>query len=111
MNIRLREAPTAGKRWRWAMIALSLLLCEGSVLGAEANGAAPAPLRPRGFSLALMGGVAVPACAGQRKCEGLKSPAPTLEALALLRLAPLMGLGLVAQVSRVAWKAPFPFAF
>jgi hypothetical protein len=112
----MREAFMTVQRWRWGTLALSLLSVTGAWAAEDAAVATapaptPAPPRAHGFSLALLGGIAMPACAGQHLCQGLQGPAPTIESFALWKVTRPLGVGLVADVSRVAWEAPLQLSY
>ncbi len=69
--------------------------------------AAPVPGREPPFTLALMGGISVPACLGQVRCEGSVDPGPSLEGLGLFQPTPAVSVGLAVQLARVNWQASY----
>jgi hypothetical protein len=107
----MREPLMTARRMRWVTLALSLLLGVTGAHAAEEVAAAPASPAARGFSLALLGGIAIPECAAQQLCQGLRGPAPTIEAFLLWKVTRPLGIGLVAEVSRVGWEAPFQTSY
>ncbi|HET6146282.1 MAG TPA: hypothetical protein VFH68_02030 [Polyangia bacterium] len=69
--------------------------------------AAPVPSPQPTFTLAIMGGLSVPACLGQVACEGSSDPAPSLEGLGLFQPTPAVSVGLAVQLTRVNWQASY----
>ena len=89
---------------------LTFLLVENAALATWPVGAAPAapvPSREPPFTLAVMGGLSVPACLGQATCEGSFDSAPSLEGLGLFQPAPAVSVGLAVQLARVNWQASY----
>jgi hypothetical protein len=101
------------KRWLlsgWGLI-LTFLLLGNAALASSPVGAAPAaapvPSRDPHFTLAVMGGVSVPACWGQATCEGSFDRGLSVEGLGLFQPTPAVSVGLAVQLARVNWQASY----
>ena len=91
-------------------VILPFLLVGNAALATWPVGAAPAaavPSREPAFTVAVMGGLSVPACLGQTICEGSMDPAPSLEGLGLFQPTPAVSVGLAVQLARVNWQASY----
>jgi len=97
-------------RGRWILLGAASLACGRGALAAGSSEAAgePALRATPGFGFAILAGVSLPFCNGQREsCAGGLGPAPSVQGLLLYRPSPTWGFGLGAELTRVHWSTTF----